>query len=99
MTKKLDSLRKHPYYTVTENGNGYKCPLCDSKLYCADSWMDQMMDGAIVHYCENNDEHIFWKNSMSRTPILYLNPNATNQSFDYDKKYLLTEGKWEEVNV
>ena len=90
MSKKLDWLIKTNYSMNYEwckiKKLHYKCPICNGNLFSTHLTFKRVMDGNAVIHCDN-DEHTFYMAARSIETILYQNNNATETTFEYDKKF------------
>lgn len=64
----------------------YKCPICNGNLFSTHLTINIVMDGNTVIHCDN-DEHTFYMPARNTETLLYQNDNATETTFEYDKKY------------
>jgi hypothetical protein len=75
----------------------HKCPLCNGKLFSVEMQGMCIMDGNTVIHCEDN-EHTFFRSAWDMEEVLYRNEDASETSFDYDKKYKFVESNWVIIN-
>ena len=92
MSEIIEKLKNNPFNTVYKWS--YKCPECGGDLYYTENVMDMVMDGNTVGYCENNEDHVFWKNAREMGDVLHLNKNSSTTNFDSNKDYKLNDGEW-----
>jgi len=86
-TKIIQILKSNSFNTVKESD--MLCPICNGKLYTVYCWMDDVMDGNTVYYCENHVNHKFWRNAREMESILHLNKNASSTNFDTEQDFIL----------
>ena len=77
--------------------NNMMCPVCNGSLFRVRS-IKCVFDGNHVYRCFKNEDHSFWHNPRDREDSLYLNPRASQTNFDFDKKFLKIDDKWQEVS-
>jgi ssDNA-binding Zn-finger/Zn-ribbon topoisomerase 1 len=92
MSDIIDKLKENTFNNVKKSN--IKCPICNSDLYIVNNWMLHIMDGNTVFYCENNENHKFWKNAREKDNILHLNKNASSTNFDSEQDFSLINDKW-----
>lgn len=92
MSEIINKLKQNSFNRVDKWDK--KCPECDGDLYSVDNWMDLVMDGNMIVYCENDKEHIFWQNAREDSNILHLNVNSSSTNFDSEKDYKWVDGSW-----
>ena len=89
----MNEIQKH--FIGDETISDMQCPICRSLLKDVIG-MVTCYDGNMVYECLRNEEHRFWTNPRSMD-VIYLNRCATQENWDYDRRWLILEdGKYEE---
>lgn len=96
MNKKIVEWKSNPYYRLGEYHR--TCPVCSGKLYYIESdWMEIVLDDNSVFHCENNEDHIFWRNPREIWEVLHLTPQAKKDNFKLVKNYHFIDESWVET--
>lgn len=92
MSEIINKLKENSFNKVDKWDK--KCPECNGELYSVYNWLSVVMDGNMVVYCENVQEHIFWNHPFEDRNILHLNKNASETDWTSEKDYKWVDGSW-----
>lgn len=85
-------------FAYNVNETDYKCPCCGSNLFIISSRMLMVFDGNTIYYCEDTNDHKFWRNSRETGEVLHQNKNASETNWHSDQDWELVNDTWIKVD-